>query len=94
MTCHDHSNGVTIEADRMWSPSASTFLGKPSGVQYKRTKPKSKRHLAKYRRLAVHAQRVTCVISGRTVEKNDDSLGYRPFAPCAEQAKSYQTLCV
>ena len=69
---------MTIEADRMSSPSASTFLGKPSGAQYKHTETKSKRNMAKYLRLEVdvlHVQRVTCVVSGRTVEKNNDSLG-------------------
>ena len=42
---------MTIEADRMSSPSASTFLEKPSGAQYKRIKTKRKCNLAKYLRL-------------------------------------------
>lgn len=71
---------MTIEADRMSSPSASTFLEKPSGAQYKRTKTKSKCNLAKYLRLAAaFVTRATCVISGRTVGKTNALLGYYRF---------------
>ena len=67
----------------------------PSGAQYKRTETKSKRNLAKYLRLAAFVTRATCVISGRTVEMDNNSLGYCLFPPLAEQAKSYQTsLCL
>lgn len=82
---------MTIEADRMSSPSASTFLGKPSGAQYKRTKTKSKRNLAKYLRLAAaFVARATCVIHGRTVEKTNVSLEYYRFKSPEVFPQTYQ----
>ena len=51
--------------------------------------------MAKYLRLAVaFVTRATYVISGCTVEKTNDSLGYCPFTPLVGETKSYQTLCV
>ena len=38
--------------------------------------------------------RATRVISGRTVEKTNNSLGYCLFPPRVVETKSYQTLCV
>ena len=86
---------MTIEADRMWSPSASSFLENPSGAQYKRTETKKQVQSGEISQYAVaFVTRATCVISGRTVEKTNDSLGYCPFTLRVEQAKSYQTHCV
>ena len=36
---------------------------------------------------AVCVTRATCVISGRTVEKTNDSLGYCPFTPRVGERK-------
>ena len=44
--------------------------------------------MAKYLRLAVaFVTRATCVISGRTVEKTNDSLGYCPFTTLVGERK-------